>query len=696
MVKRNALFDTSKENETYRSIIKPATEFKDGFGWTSVAGVIFCGLVMMPGGIYLALMTGTGLNMAASWVTVILFMEIARRALKPLSRQNLIVLLHAAYVMMAGHILFPGGPCGELVYRAYLVGCDAIRDAGMLGAFPSWFAPPYDSPAILERNFLHPDWIVPMGMAFFVLVIATIQKYTLGYFFFRITSDVEKLPYPLAPIAAQGAAAMAEADESPAVKSEGIGPQKKTKKSGRWKLFSLGAYIGIAFGVLQIGIPAISGLFLSKPFYLIPQPFIDTTTLTQGILPATPTGVTFDIGVIFMGFVLPFWAVIGTFSAIVVTFITNPMMHHFGILHTWQPGMNTVNTSFSNNIDFWMSFSIGSGIGIALVSIYSAAKDITAKFKEAREKKARTGISENIWEPPAKGRGDYPLWIALVVYAVSALAMIALSWFLLPRTPGVLFFLIFFAFLYNPFLTYVNARLLGISGQSVVIPFVSEAAFMLSGAKGVDVWLAPIPIQNFGYQAQSYRSNELAGVSFWSLIKVEAVALPVLFVLSMTFWGFIWHSNPIPGENFPAAQVNWELNAKNQALLYSSTFVAPGDDPSSKSIMDSEFMKAFHPLAIGVGLVSILGIYSVLVFFGFPLMLVYGFIRGFGQLPHFMFLEIVGAVLGRLVFQKKFGDKEFLRMAPTLLAGYFTGVGLIGMATIALRLIKSAVSSAPF
>jgi hypothetical protein len=274
--------------------------------------------------------------------------------------------------------------------------------------------------------------------------------------------------------------------------------------------------------------------------------------------------------------------------------------------------------------------------------------------------------------------------------------MVGVSWLLLPQSIGVLFFLLFFAFLYNPFLTYVNARLLGIAGQSIVIPFIREAAFILSGAKGIDIWLAPIPIQNYGYQVQSYRSNELAGVSFWSLIKVELVAIPVLFVLSLVFWGFIWHSNPIPGESFPAAQVNWELHAKNQVLLYSSTFVAPGDDPDEKSIMDSEFMKAFHPSAIGIGFGGIIGLYTLLAFFGLPIMFVYGFMRGFGQLPHFMILEVVGALLSRFWLQKKFGKTEFKKMAPTLLAGYFTGVGLIGMATIAMRLIKSAVSSAPF
>ena len=72
-----------KEIEQYRSLLETPSEFKEGFGWTTVAGIIFCGLIMMPGGIFLGLMTGHNLGMAASWVTVILFMEIARRALQP-------------------------------------------------------------------------------------------------------------------------------------------------------------------------------------------------------------------------------------------------------------------------------------------------------------------------------------------------------------------------------------------------------------------------------------------------------------------------------------------------------------------------------------------------------------------------------------------------------------------------------------
>ncbi len=61
-----------------------------------------------------------------------------------------------------------------------------------------------------------------------------------------------------------------------------------------------------------------------------------------------------------------------------------------------------------------------------------------------------------------------------------------------------------------------------------------------------------------------------------------------------------------------------------------------------------------------------------------------------------MVLEIVGAMIGRFYFQKKYGPTNFLRNAPALLAGYFTGVGLISMATIAIKLIKPAISGDPF
>jgi len=703
-----------KELATYRDLLDMPTEFREGFGWTTVVGIVFCGLVMLPGSIYLALMTGGNMTSAASWVTVILFGEVTRRALKTMNRQQLVVLLHIAHVMIAANILFPGGPFGQLVYRAYLVTSEAARDSGMTESFPSWFAPSPSSEAITGRNLFHADWIVPAALILMLMVIGMVKKYTLGYFFFRLTSDVENLPFPLAPIAAQGAMALEEAEMTAEDDADGGPPRgpadllrrAERKKTGRrWRLFSLGATLGIAFGIVQVGVPAITGIFLDKPVFLIPLPFVDTTTLTQGLLPATPTGITIDVGIILLGMVLPFWAVLGTFIAIVATMLLNPTLHHFGILTRWQPGMNTVNTTFVNEVDFWMSFGIGAGLGIAVVCLYATIRDVTRKARELREKRRalhQEGRAD-VWSPPRAGRGDYSLGLALGLYCAAATIVVVVCYVLLrwysPGTRGlggILAFLIVFAFIYNPFISYVNARLLGIAGQYVDIPFVKETSFILSGAKGLAIWLAPIPVENYGHFAQSFRVNELTGVRFPSLIKAEIVALPILFILSGLFWGFIWRSNPIPSEVFPAAQVNWELAAKRQVLQFSSTFVPEGQDPSQKSIADSEFMKAIHPKVIGSGFGVTVALYVALSALGLPVLLVYGIVRGLGQLPHFMVLEVIGAFLGRFLYQRKYGRKEFLRMAPTILAGYFTGVGLIGMATIALKLIKEAVHGAPF
>lgn len=694
-----------RELALFRNLLEPPTEFRDGFGWKAVVGILFCGLVMLPGSIYLGLMIGGSFGAVASWVTVILFSEVSRRALKTMSKQELVVLLHVASVMVATS---PGGPFGDLVVRAYYVTSDAVRDAGMSESLPHWWAPGPNSPAILQRNLLHPDWLIPIALMVFLMAAGYIKRYCLGYFFFRMLSDIEKLPFPLAPINAQGAMALAEESESAAPQKTAIDAERAEftreaflaagqKKTGtKWRLFALGATIGLGFGFFQVGIPALTGLVLDKPVFLIPQPWIETTALTEGLLPATPTGISFDLGIVLIGMIIPFWAVVGGFLAVMLTLVLNPVLHKAGVLTHWQPGMDTINTLFANQLDFYLSFGIGMALGIAAVSIFVTVRDVRARVAELRQQRRANQPTENVWGTPQKGRGDFPLWMALAGYIVAGTATVVLCWVLLPRSWMLLVFIFLFVFVYNPLLTYINGRLLGVAGQTVDLPFVRETAFILSGVKGTEIWLAPIPLENYGGQVQSFRVTELTGVKFTSLVKVDLVALPVLYVLSFLFYLFIWSSTPIPSAAFPYAQKFWELNSKHFALRLSSTFVPPGEDPAKKDIRDSQFWKALKGPVILAGAAVTVASYSVLSMIGLPVLLVYGVVRGLGGIPHTIVLEIVGAMIGRYYFQKKFGAENFLRMIPTVTAGYFTGVGLVSMATIALNLIKQAVSGAPF
>ena len=80
-------------------------------------------------------------------------------------------------------------------------------------------------------------------------------------------------------------------------------------------------------------------------------------------------------------------------------------------------------------------------------------------------------------------------------------------------------------------LSYVTARLEGVAGQVIALPMVKEVSFILSGYKGIDIWLVPLPFyNNYGTDVVGYRVAELVGCSFRSIWKMTAVTLPLVFV----------------------------------------------------------------------------------------------------------------------------------------------------------------------
>ncbi len=660
---RNA---ADKELELYRSILEEPTEYRDGFTWTTAIGAIFCGVLMVPGAIYLGLINGGGLG-AAPWVTLIIFSEVSRRALKSMSRQEIIILLFVAQTMMAAS----GGVFGGFVFRAYRVASDPVLAAGLAGEFPTWHCPSADSTAITERTFLHVDWLIPFLIVFFSQVLGFIKKYTLGYALFRLTSDFERLPFPFAPISAQGSMAIAEAGDK--------------QGAWKWRAFSSGTMLGLAFGLFYVGLPVITGAFLAKPMMIFPIPWYDSTTLTESILPAVPTGIVWHLSLVITGMIIPWWGVMGTGLAIVVTFILNPILVKTGVLTSWQPGMGTVDTGVSNNIDFYFSFGIGCAIGIAVVSIYQTIKALHQSHRESRRRRHEIiGDRGDPWAVPA-GRGDWSLKLCFVGYFVSAAVLVALCKALVPDFPLV--FLIFFAFVFTPVLSYINARLVAVNGQHVDIPFVKEGAILLSGTKGLNIWLAPFPEENYGSMAQYFRVKELTGTTFTSVIKADLFCWPLTILLGFMFWSFIWHSTEIPSSTFPYTQIMWDLQVKNWLIMVSAT---TGD-----GLVETMFDKAFKPELLGIGSMVTIVMFAILSRFGAPIMFVYGFVRGIGGTCHGFVLEIVGALIAQCYLHKKYGRERVLRVLPVVMAGYLVGEGLIGMACVAITLISKAISGLP-
>ena len=614
----------------------------------------------MPGSMYLQLVIGTGIGPAARWVTIILFAELAKRSYSDLKQQEVFLLYYMAGAAL--HTPFQG-----LLWSQYLVQSDAARMLGLTDFIPAWVAPALGSEALVERSLFHRDWLVPILLLIGTQIITRVDQFGLGYALYRITSDVEKLPFPMAPVAALGTMALAESTE-------------ERERGWKWRVFSIGSVIGLLFGTVYVLLPALSGLVLIEPIRLIPIPWVELTLHTEAWLPAVPTGIQLDLGLVFLGMVLPFWAVMGGLAALLITIAANPLLHHYGILSRWHPGMRTIETVFANNFDFYLSFGIGLGLAIGLIGIWHVVRSFGRMEAETR------GTLRDLFRPPP-GRGDINFWLSIGIYVASTCAYVLLCVWLVPSFP-VTFFLVY-GFVYTPLISYITARMEGIAGQFVSLPLVREASF-IAGAKyfgyhGIEIWYAPIPIHNYGNATVGFREIELTGTSIRGIIKSEIVVFPIVMVASLLFSQFIWRLAPIPSSAYPFAQELWHLQALNSLLMQTSTLEG-----------NSLFFQALNWLYVGAGTAIGVVLYLVLTVFGLPVMLVYGLVRGLGHsTPHGLILEVAGAMLGRYFFLQRYGAM-WRQYAPVLLAGFSCGMGLTGMFAMGITLILKSLTRLPY
>ncbi len=644
-----------KELKEYRDLLKTPDHFEEGFDWKTVVGAVFIGFLMMPGSMYLQLVIGSGIGPAARWVTIILFAEIARRAHTSLKQQEIFILYYMAGAALAS-------PFQGLLWSQYLVQSDAAKMLGVAEFIPSWVAPVAGSESMIERSFLHKDWLIPILLLIGAQIIQRVDRFGLGYALYRITSDVEKLPFPMAPVGALGTMALAESVD-------------EKDKGWKWRVFSIGAVIGLLFGAVYVLLPVVSGLIFTEPITLIPIPWIELTNHTEEVLPAVATGIQLDLGLVFVGMVLPFWAVIGGLVGLLITIVLNPILWQQGVLHRWHQGMGTVDTIFANNFDFYMSFGIGLGLAIGVIGVWSVARSF-GKGGPGR------GTLHDLFHPP-KGRGDFNFWISIAIYVGSTLSYVLMCVWLVPNFPWIFF--LGYGFIYTPIISYITARMEGIAGQFVSLPLVREASF-IAGAKyfgyqGIEIWYAPIPIHNYGEATVGFREIELTGTSLRGIIKAELVVFPVVMVSSLLFSQFIWRLAPIPSASYPYAQELWHLQALNTLLMQTSTLEG-----------NSLFFQALNGIYVLSGLGLGLVMYMVLSILGLPVLLIYGVVRGLGQsAPHGIILEVAGALLGRYYFHKRFGPM-WRQYAPVLLAGFSCGMGLTGMFAMGFALILKSLS----
>ena len=669
--------------------------YEDGFSLRTVLGALFVALVMMPGAVYMGLVAGQSLGAAAEWVTIILFSELARRSFVQLKRQEIYILFYVASGLAAvtlAHLALSGGPFALTIWNQYLK--QAPETSAISAEIPDWVVPPLNSPAIQNRNLAHLDWwwsrstglLSPMLLICLGYVLGRMSFFGLAYLLFRLTSDRERLPFPMARVGAEGATALAESTER-------MGENGMRKESWRRKVFSVGACLGILFGCAYVLLPVVTGLFLSKPIMLLPIPFVDFTSSVESFLPGSLISISFDAAIFMVGMLLPFRMVLGTFCAMVVTnVILGPVLARMGVFRHWQPGNSLLVNQMVLSFDFWMSVSIGMAIAVLLIGLWTIANTFRKRTREKGaaevepEEEKRTRLADPN-EPPyrtaGRERGDFPVWLAAGLFLVATLLMCLICKRLVPDFP--LWIIVVFGFLWTPVHSYISARMVGLTGSGVGAPFLRETVFITSGYSKIDIWFAPIPMHDFGGGVQRFRELELTRTKFTSVIKAELLMLPIIFVSSFLFWWFFWRINQIPSSSFPFAARVWPVAARQAFLI----FTANGSDSPL-------LLQAINPAVIGGAAGIGLAIYAGLSAFGLPVQFFYGLLGGIGVPSHAGINIMLGALAGRYYFRRRFGAQRWSHYVPVAVAGFSCGLGLAGMAGVAVSLIVNCVQALPF
>jgi hypothetical protein len=666
-------FTNDKEINEYRDLMAPpkVEGFEDGFNWKAVVGAIFLGFIVMPASDYLGLVIGSdaGLGGAMRWILVILFAEMARRSFTSLKCQELYVLQFMVGYAMADQ--FTG-----YLWTQYVAQSDYIKGLGL--DLPTWAFPAGDQLVKYGRTFLSPPWYPIIALTMFGAIISRVHNYGLGYLLYRLVNDVEKLPFPFAPVDAAGIVALST--------------DRGNDTKWRWRCFSIGGVLGILWGLIYVCVPMITEAILPRRVEIIPMIFLDFTAQIGKYLPAVPFNLVIDFGAFLGGMMAPFWAVIGGLIALGMTWVLNPILQHTGILSQWRPDMGFIDTSFYNGIDFYISF----GIGVTLAVTFSQLViTVAERMKEKLQPKGtrtithRQSFSQSFKEnwkilfTNNVARGDFSVLIAVAIYVIESVSWIALGWYLMKLGGGgyPVAIMTFYALIYTPILSYATAKMEGLIGRGIAVPYIRELTILATGYQGAAIWFAPMPIQNVGGETRGFRVLELTGTKVKSQVKTILLTLPIVVVASFFTAEILWRMAPVPSGAYPYTEKMWEMSLRNAFIMYTAT-----------SEGGSQFLEALHGTYVVWGLIAGSSLLGILTVIGLPVMLIFGVIGGLSQVtPGTIFCGLVGAIVGRLYFKKRYKEM-WLKYMTVILAGYGCGIGIISMVGMGFSVITRMLS----
>ena len=651
--------NVSTENEEVREEVLPRfrehPEWKNGFSWKVVLGILYGAIVLQPAAIWLGWTVGIGswtLIGAAEYTALLLFTTMAQQSGKGLSRQEAFVLFGNVGATVVEIV------ATNFVFFYYVRGSPIARQLGLTDVIPDWWAP---YPGTVFRTFFDVHWLPVLVIWIFSLgILLKVADLSLAFFGYDLYVIEERLEFPGTRVWVDACITITE----------------KARRPKRAKILTFSAIFSFIYGFVLYGYGFITG------HQLIPI-IVDYTPALSIYLPGATFGFVTDLLIFLTGFIMPWsFAYSLLIGALAFYVFGNYLALQYNISPQfsaeWEARWGLELVFQRSQLHLWLSPLIGISVAAGIAPLILHRKQVIRAFSRLTKIKAKTGEM-------AMGK----FFIAfLVATTVSAL----LSFYLAPDVPLWVYLVLSIGWTLLYML--INARAQGEANVGISIPFVMQGLYYAIGYRGVSGYFVPLIMgggaigtgqagQGTGGVGSAasgwvsvYKGCRLTETKISDYIKGYLVAFPLAFVMSFIYVEAFWKIAPIPSDVYPYTAIFWPVGALWTLIWPAQQF--------------SIFKVDWILIAFIVGLIAGL-LFPIL---GIPFE-VLGFSAGVATAPHWAVTMFAGAVFGKIMEKKK-GFKWWDNYKSTVAAGLALGEGLAVVISVSIALITKSIWIMPY
>jgi len=525
-------------------------EWKSGLTWRVILAIIYGAVVLMPVEIWGSLMIGTIPRL--TWAVVIFFYWLSLLYGKPLTKQEILVMFAAVGTAIYAGV---GLNFSGMFYRVWFSNSPIAYAYGLNKYLPSWYVPANElirTQAL--RTFLHPSWLPVFAVSALFWILNVIIGLSLGFFFYQLFVEVEKLPFPMARVSVE---VITELEE---------------REPMRMRIFIVFALLGFIYSLIAYGVPVLSQAIVGYQITLIPYPWLDMTATFQESLPGSMIGLDTNLLSYMMGFILPQNVVICMFiGSFISSVIGNPIVVWYfpELIPKWVNfpwGMRLADILFWSSIYVWYSVSIGMAFAVLGEQIIKGRKGLVTAFRN---------LMKLTYE--ARRIGMFSLKLILVLYLTLTILWFSIvAFILIPGfpIPPLIFLIIIWPIIYG----FITIRAFAETGFYIEIPHFIPNILILTmesykipihSKLGIWPWFTPLGVSSGQGWCSTFFVCKGVRCTFSSYIKaVLLIATPITIVLNLIYSEYLWRISPIPSPLFPYAQIFWPVTAAQRALWY--------------------------------------------------------------------------------------------------------------------------------